>query len=61
MFDMIYNFVNGVLFNNTVIDTSITDTASMLISVVIIVMFVVVLVKLILWAFNFIGGGFKGR
>ena len=61
MFDLIYNFIKEVLFNNTVIDSSITDTATMLISIIIIVMFVAILIKLVLWAFNIIAKPFTHR
>lgn len=62
MFDLIYNFIKEALFGNTTIaNETIVDNASMLITILILVFMVIILIRLVTWAFYIVKRPFTKR
>ncbi len=61
MFDMIYNFIHDFIFGSSSLQPEIVNNACSLITIVILVVFVVLLIRLVMWAFYLVRNAFRKR
>lgn len=61
MYDLIYNFIMDFIFGNSNLDTAIISNACSIITIIILCVFVVLLARLVMWAFYIVYKPFKRK
>ena len=61
MYDLIFNFIKNAIFGTSSLAENIVNDACNILSIIIIILFVVLLIRLVMWAFFMIRNAFRGR
>lgn len=61
MYDLIYNFILNFIFGDSQLNPNVIEQACMIITIIILCLFIVLLIRLVMWAFYIVYRPFKKR